>query len=65
MGGSTTHAYITEKGRALNVLFNRLLRAASSGPDGWEESPQLKSVRIANPWATYFGQHPSRDVSNC
>lgn len=41
--GSFVHSIITKKGRALNVLFERLHRAADS-QDGWKEDGVLKSV---------------------
>ena len=41
---SFVHSLIIKKGRALDVLFDRLHRAAESKQDGWKEDKALKSV---------------------
>ena len=42
------HSMITNKGRALKVLFERLHRAAYSEQDEWKEEKALRSVSSAS-----------------
>ena len=50
---------ITNKGRALNILFERLQRAANSKHEGWNEEESLKSVRPTFVLPTDFGLWPN------
>ena len=52
--GSFVHSIITKKGHALNVLFERLHRAADSNHDGWKEDAVLKSVFLTSTSVTIF-----------